>query len=101
MHQKWAATIGLDGHLHMPAEHVFELAAIVHGFSLHSVMIEEEEVKGAHTEATTSMRELQHSSETFMCSHFISHSSSNGKPVEPKKERGKQRRAEQHQARAT
>ncbi len=53
MHQKWSATLGLDGNLQMPSEHIFELAAIVHGYSLDSVTIEE--INGTHTEDTTSM----------------------------------------------
>jgi hypothetical protein len=41
MRQKWSATLGADGQLQMPSEHLFELAAIVHGYSLDSVMMEE------------------------------------------------------------
>ncbi len=53
MHQKWSAALGLDGNLQMPSEHIFELAAIVHGYSLDSVTIEE--INSTHTEDTTSM----------------------------------------------
>jgi hypothetical protein len=41
MRQKWSATLGADGQLQMPSEYMFELAAIVHGYSLDSAMMEE------------------------------------------------------------
>jgi hypothetical protein len=40
MKQQWTATLGQDGNMHMPAEHIFELAAIVHGYSLNTSMID-------------------------------------------------------------
>jgi hypothetical protein len=40
MKQQWTATIGQDGNIHIPAEHIFELAAIVHGYSLNTAMID-------------------------------------------------------------
>ena len=35
----WSASLDQDGCLHMSSGHIFELAAIVHGYSLDSVLI--------------------------------------------------------------
>ncbi len=35
----WSASLDQDGSLQISSEHIFELAAIVHGYSLDSVLI--------------------------------------------------------------
>lgn len=41
MQRKWNANLGKDGCLHMQYEHIHELAAVVHGYSLDSALIDE------------------------------------------------------------
>jgi hypothetical protein len=39
MPPEWSASLDEDGSLQVSSEHIFELAAIVHGYSLDSVLI--------------------------------------------------------------
>ena len=68
MQRKWSASLGKDGCLHMQHQHIFELAAVVHGYSLDSALIDEFRPKVTE-EPVCKCEALQQRHVTFLYSH--------------------------------